>query len=195
MTEVKNTNREKPSPSFRGAEVQNVHEWKHEVDEIASTIAAKNLPQVLELMKKDDRLIGDAKRVEKLISEEVLDDTDTKLLAIGLFVLREKSPWHPIKSGLKVLKGGRQRMESAFEPSGWANCYDIAAIVRELAKMYGIEGKLHGKGLSHAHFETEDGKVSDPMYGWMRGGLFQTKEKFEAHKKEMGLLKRMGIKK
>ncbi len=172
-----------------------LEEWKCGVDEIASAIAAKNLSQVRELMKKDERLTGDADRVERLISEEVLDETDIKLLAIGLFVLREKSPWHPRKSGLKVLKGGKQRMESAFEPDGWANCYDIAAIVRELAKMYGIEGELHGKGLSHAHFETDDGKVSDPMYGWMRGGLFQTKRKFEDHKKEMGLLKRMGIKK
>lgn len=172
-----------------------LEEWKRGVDEIASAIAAKTLQRVRELMKKDERLTGDADRVERLISEELLDDTDVKLLAIGLFVLHEKSPWHPRKSGLKVLKGGRQRMESAFEPEGWANCYDIAAIVRELAKMYGIEGELHGKGLSHAHFETEDGKVSDPMYGWMRGGLFQTKEKFEAHKKEMGLLERMGIKK
>lgn len=172
-----------------------LEEWKRGVDEIVSTIVAKNLPQVRELMKKDGRLTGDADRVERLISEEVLDDTDIKLLAIGLFVLREKAPWHPRKSGMKVLKGGKQRMESAFEPDGWANCYDIAAIVRELAKMYGIEGELHGKGFSHAHFETADGKVSDPMYGWMRGGLFQTKEKFEVHKKEMGLLKRMGIKK
>lgn len=174
---------------------EKLDEWKRGVDQIASAIAAKNLAQVRGLMKKDERLMGDADTVERLISEEILDDTDIKLLAIGLFILREKSPWHGRKSGLKVLKGGKVRMESAFEPEGWANCYDIAAIVRELANMYGIEGELHGKGLSHAHFETEDGKVSDPMYGWRRGGLFQNKERFEAFKKEMGLLRRMGIKK
>lgn len=170
-------------------------EWKRCVDEIVSAITTENLPLIRELMKKGDRLTGDADTVEKLISEEVLDDNDIKLLAIGLFVLREKSPWNPSKSGLKILKGGKVRMESASEPDGRVNCYDIAAIVRELAKMYRIEGKLCGKGLSHAHFETNDGKVSDPMYGWRRGGLFQTKEKFQAHKKEMGLLRRMGIKK
>ena len=174
---------------------EKLEEWKRGVDEIASAIAAKNLVQVKSLMKKDERLMGDADTVEKLISEETIDDTDIKLLAIGLYILREKSPWHARKSGLKVFKGGKVRMESAFEPEGWANCYDIAAIVREMASMYGIEGKLHGKGLSHAHFETEDGKVSDPMYGWRRGGLFQNKERFETFKKEMGLFRRMGIKK
>lgn len=174
---------------------EKLDEWKRGADEIASAIAAKDLAQVRGLMKKDERLMGDAETVERLISEEILDDTDIKLLAIGLFILREKSPWHGRKSGLKVLKGGKVRMESAFEPEGWANCYDIAAIVRELANMYGIEGELHGKGLSHAHFETEDGKISDPMYGWRRGGLFQNKERFENFKKEMGLLRRMGIKK
>lgn len=171
--------------------------WKRGVDEFINAITARNLSQVRKLMDKDDRSTGDvdnADNIERLISEEVLEDTDIKLLAIGLFVLREKSPWNPKKAGLKVLKGGKTRMESAFEPEGWANCYDIAAIVLELAKMYGIAGKLHGKGFSHAYFETEDGKVSDPMYGWKRGGLFQTKEKFETYKKEMGLLRRMGIK-
>lgn len=174
---------------------EKLDEWNRGVDEIASAIADKNLAQVRGLMKKDERLMGDADTIERLISEEILDDADIKLLAIGLFILREKSPWDARKSGLKVLKGGKVRMEGAFEPEGWANCYDIAAIVRELANMYGIEGELHGKGLSHAHFETEDGKVSDPMYGWRRGGLFQNKERFEAFKKEMGLLRRMGIKK
>lgn len=174
---------------------EKLDEWKREVDKIASAIATKKLAQVRDLMKKGERLMGDADTVEKLISDENLDDTDIKLLAIGLFILREKSTWHARKSGLKVLKGGKVRMESAFEPEGWPNCYDIAAIVRELASMYGIEGELHGKGLSHAHFETEDGKVADPMYGWRRGGLFQNKEKFESFKKEMGLFRRMGIKK
>jgi hypothetical protein len=63
--------------------------------------------------------MGDADTVKKLISSEALDDTDIKLLAIGLFILREKSPWHARKAGLKVLKGGKIRMESAFEPEGW----------------------------------------------------------------------------
>lgn len=174
---------------------EKLDEWKLGVDEIVRAIAAKDLAKVINLMKKGEYLMGDADTVERLISEETLDDTDIKLLAIGLFILREKSPWNARKSGLKVLKGGKVKMESAFEPEGWANCYDVAAIVRELASMYGIEGELHGKGFSHAHFETEDGKVSDPMYGWKRGGLFQKKERFEAFKKDMGLLRRMGIKK
>ena len=174
---------------------EKLDEWKRGVDEIVSAIAAQNLLQIKNLMQKDQRVIGDADTVTRLISEEVLDDTDVRLLAIGLFVLREKSPWHKSKSRLKVMKGGKVRMESAFEPDGWSNCYDIAAIVRELAKMYGVEGAIRSEVLPHAYFETESGKVSDPMFGWKRGGLFQTKEKFEAHKKRMGWLRRTGMKK
>ncbi len=174
---------------------EKLDEWKRGADEIANAIAAKDFVKLKSLMTKDDRLMHDTDKVERLICEETLDDTDIKLLAVGLFILREKSPWRAGKSGLKVLKGGKVRMESAFEPEGWANCYDIAAIVRELASMYGIKGQLHVEVLPHAYFETEDGKVSDPMYGWKRGGLFQNKEMFEAFKKEMGLLRKIGLKK
>jgi len=174
---------------------EKLDEWKRSVDEIVAAISSKNLASVRKLTMRDGHYTGDPKAVEKVISGEELDDTDIKLLAIGLFVLREKAQWSPVKSGLKMLKGGKFRMESAFEPGSWPNCYDTSVIVNELAKMYGIEGSLHSKGLSHSHFETKEGKVSDPMYGWRRGGIFQTKEKFEKFKKDMGLLRRMGLRK
>jgi len=173
---------------------ETLDKWKAGVDELISLISEKNTDELQKLMSPKGYFPGDFETIKKIIQEENLDETDIKLLAIGLFVLREKSPWNFAKSGLKILKGGKVKMESAFDQNGWANCYDIAAIVCELARMYGIEGKLEGKGLSHAHFETKDGKISDPMYGWKRGGIFQTKEIFDKFKKDMGLLRRMGLK-
>lgn len=172
---------------------ETLEEWKRGVDEIIQVITNHDITEVRKLMKKGERETGDADSIAKLISEEHLDDIDIILLAIGLFILREKAPWHVRKSGLKVLKGGKIKMESIFDPDSWANCYDVVVIAGELANMYGINGEVIGKGFSHAHFETDDGKISDPMYGWQRGGLFQTKEKFKAFKKEMGLLRRMGL--
>ncbi|EKD94057.1 MAG: hypothetical protein ACD_28C00001G0007 [uncultured bacterium] len=174
---------------------EKVEEWMHGVNEFIHAIRTKDKEKVRALMTKGDRIAGDTDVVEWMLEEEALDESDTTLLAIGLFVLHEKSAWSASKSRLKVLKGGKVRMESAFEPEGYPNCYDIVAIVGELAGRYGIEGTIKGKGLSHAHFETAEGKISDPLYGWKRGGLFQTKQKFEAFKKEMGVLRRMGIKK
>lgn len=167
--------------------------WKRSIDEFVETIKNKDSERLSELMKNGERFTGNPQEIYELINSEEMDETDVTLLAIGLFILREKSPWNARKAGMKVLKGGKYNMESFFEKDGWANCYDMAVSVKELAKMYGIQGEVHGKGISHAHFESEEGKVSDPMYGWKRGGLFQSKDKFEKFKKDMGFLRRLGI--
>lgn len=172
-----------------------INQWKAGVDEFVAAITTKDGPKLKELMQNNGREIGDVYAVHDMITDEHLDDIDIKLLAIGLFVLREKSPWSLTRTRLKVLLGGNIKMESTFDPDGCANCYDVAAVVKELAKTYGIEGNLHGKHWEHAHFETVDGKVSDPMYGYKRGGLFQTREKFEDFKKNMAYAKRKSKKK
>jgi len=167
--------------------------WKKSIDELVEAIRNMDADRISQLMQKDGRYTGDPEAIYELINTEQFDETDMTLLAIGLFILREKSPWNARKAGMKVLKGGKYNMESFFTEDGWANCYDISVSVKEFAKMYGIQGEVHGKGISHAHFETKEGKISDPMYGWKRGGIFQSKKQFEKFKKDMGFLRRLGL--
>lgn len=172
-----------------------LEEWKGGVDEFIKVIREKDIDKLYELMRKGDEEKGDYRETVRLIAHEKLDDRDIILLSIGLFILRHKGPWDRTKTGIKTLVGGKMPMESVFESEGWPNCYDVSAVSRELAKMYDIEGEIKVGRLPHAHFETNDRKVLDCMYGWQRGGLFQTREQYDKFKKDLGPLGKLGLKK
>ncbi len=170
---------------------ENLENWKREIDGMIKLIKEKNVEAIIELMSKRGRSKGDLFTVRKIIEEEILDETDIILFAIGLFVLREKSPWKPIASRLKLLRGGDHKMESFFTRDGDTNCYDTTITVKTLAKLYGIEGDLEGKWIFHSFFATKDGRVSDPMYGWRRAGLFHSREEHARYIQE--IRKREGL--
>lgn len=159
--------------------------WKQEIDGIIAMIRTRDITGILESMNKNGRKKGDHREIQRILEEEKLDETDIILFAIGLFLLKEKSPWKPIEARLKLLKGGDHKMEDFFTPNGKANCYDISATVKELAKLYGIEGNLEGKWIFHSFFATTDGRVSDPMYGWRRAGLFHSQEEHAQYIQEI----------
>lgn len=176
---------------------ENLEKWKREIDQIVEMIKAKNVMAVLGIMNKNGRQKGDPETIKKIIEEEILDETEIILFAIGLFLLREKSPWRPVASRLKLLKGGNINMESFFERNGNANCYDTTIAVKTLAQLYGIEGDLRGKWILHSFFETKDEKISDVMYGWRRAGIFHSAKDHDEYikqdKGEKGLVSRAKI--
>lgn len=159
-------------------------EWKREIDRLIAAIKLQEIPRLLTLMMNDGRRKGDHVALAQLLSEETMDETDIVLLAIGLFALREKSPWQPVMTRLKLLKGGDFPMESFFTKGGMANCYDINVFVKTMAAQYGITGEVDGEWIKHSKFSTPDGKVSDVLYAWKRGGLFQNVEKYRVFDKQ-----------
>lgn len=167
-------------------DTEKIGEWKAQIDKLIQTIKDKNILYLCTLMMKNGRRKGNHEALVNMLQYEKMDEQDVILWAIGLFALREKSTWNPIKTRMKLLKGGDIPMESFFTKDGRANCYDIAVFVKTMAAEYGIHGDVVGKWIRHAKFITAQGKVSDPLKGYKRGGLFQSAGMYKRFLEEEG---------
>jgi hypothetical protein len=175
---------------------ETLENWKAEIDSILQDIregletgefsAMTEWHRMAEDQAGEDRRVGNPETVRRILKEEILDEDDEVLLAIGLFILRHKSSWNRYRASIKVLLGGHFPLDEILSEKGWTHCYDSAIIARELATMYGVKGEVRGRLAQHAYFETWHGKVCDPMLGWRRAGLFQSKERFRIYRKKLG---------
>ncbi len=160
-------------------EGESLRAWLKEIDGIYGSLRARDLPALKGLMSRErsQRYLGD---INSVLSQP-LDETDRRLLAIGLFFLKHKPAYRGrFKGYSKLLVGGTFTMESSFYENGDPNCIDSAYLFKELAGRYGIRGSVRGVSLRpypprHKYFVTNDGRVLDVMVkpGIKRLGLFR----------------------
>lgn len=154
--------------------------YKKAIDPIITALKSKRKNSIRSFIKKGEIEKIDLDCLMRILDKESPDDQDLTLLGIGIYILREKSPWKGLlDAGLKVLKGGTFSIESFFTEKGNANCIDISTAVKTLAQIYGIESKVEIDKLGHAHMVTNTGKTMDLLRGHFRVGLFQTREKYD----------------
>ena len=177
----------KPEPA-------NMEKWKKAVDEIISAIKADDPGKLGELLKKrDGKYFADANVILEHVKTEKYDEHSTILTAIGLFVLREKSAWGHGSIRLKVLAGGRVKMEDLLTAEGRTNCIDAAAIEKEIAAQYGISGEVKKINPPHGYFLSDHGKVLDSFFGARHGGVYETEADYKKFVDAMPLKDKLGI--
>jgi len=169
---------------------ESIEEWTREIDETISEIKAGNIDNIMK--KKSGKHIGNPAKIHEMIEAEQFDDTDIKLLAIGIFILKNKSPWGKGNIRTKVLKGEDVRMEELLTEEGRTNCIDGAAVAKELAAHYGITGQVKTT-LLHGFFQADEGQVLDTFYGHARGGVFKTHKQYKEFVRKMDFRDRFGV--
>lgn len=169
-----------------GAKEETYRNWMQEVDDFFNAMTNNDIETVLRMIKLD----GKKPRQDHLqkirtflnFPDRQLSESDTRLMAIGLFVLGKKAPWKRLPNIGKLLIGGTMRMEKIFSQKGRTNCKDVCLLVKELASFYGIEGRIIGlEKLDHSYFETSNGRILDPAYGRTRAGFFEDRSDFLTH--------------
>jgi hypothetical protein len=195
-----------------------VAEWKKEVDQFSQAIRDKDMSALSELMKRKNPspdqhpMSGDPSIIMHRVNEDNLDENGVRLLAISLFVLREKPAWNPKKAIFKVLRGQQMdfsNLQTAKDEGETMHCWDVAAWVKELAAEYGIDGEIKTnepmepgsrlndltRPIQHAYFATEDHRVVDPMHGWEHGGYYKDERTYTAAYKAYSRAEQVGLKK
>jgi len=178
----------KPAP-------ESLAKWKIEVDAIIKAIKANDLGKFgNQLKKRDGRYCANPQLIINHIQTENYDEHSIVLTAIGLFILREKSGWGKGPTRLKVLAGGRVKMEDLLTAEGYTNCIDAAAIAREIATLYGINGEIK-KIINppHGYFLSDQGKVLDSFYGNRHGGVFKTFSDYKKFTNNLPFKDKFGI--
>lgn len=170
--------------------LEKLAKWKQEIDDSIHKIKSGDLEELMK--KKNGKYIGNPADIKSMIETEKFSEKDIILLAIGFFILKNKSPWGQGNIRTKVLKGGEVDMEELLTEEGRTNCIDGAVIAKELASHYGISGQVK-TSLLHGFFQTDEGQVLDAFYGHARGGVFTTVKQYNEFVKKMAIRDRFGI--
>lgn len=169
--------------------------WKTEIDKTLDVLKNGEVEGLAELvMRNNGSYFADVNSLKKMLKENSFSAEDLTLLAISLFLLRHKSPWGKGNIRTKVLAGETVKMEDLLTEEGRTNCFDGAVIVRELARLYGIDGDVRvSTPFLHGFFESKNGKVVDSFYGWKVFGLFKTRKEFDEYLERMSLSDKLGL--
>jgi hypothetical protein len=168
----------------------NIEAWKGEISQILSALQGGDFEEICEAVVRGGTKESSAVKFTfdlQDVLKEVLSEQSKTLMAIGLWYIKEKGPWHgraigELIAGMKLLIGGNHAPESflgkdAQQPS----CLDASIIIGEMAREFGISGAVYKLGspkLTHRFWMSDDGEVLDAMWGWARGGIFKSKEDF-----------------
>ena len=138
-------------------------------------------------MTRDKKIRGDLETVMAMLGTENLSEQNLTLVAIGLWVLREKSRWKgSLRTGMKMFAGGKYSLSSFLQKEGNANCLDTCILFNELAKRFGIAGDIYvadNNRFRHRIWKAQSGETVDLSYAWKRGGFFKNEADFTEYVK------------
>lgn len=162
--------------------------WQREIEEMKSTLMSNDKSSVKALMSRDEKIRGDLENVMTMLENENLNERDLTLVAIGLWLLREKSRWKgALYAGLKMIKGGKFTLSSFLQKEGNATCLDTCILFNELAKRFGINGNIYvtdNHRFGHRIWKAGSGETVDISYAWRRGGFFKNETTFSEYVKK-----------
>lgn len=172
--------------------------WKRQIEEIRDALQAFDRENMGNLLKRNNKVRGDLDVIEGILTNEALQPDDYTLLAIGLWIFREKARWPgDLVAGMKVLWGGEFSVGHYREKGGNPTCIDIAVLVDTMTKEFGINGHIYrfGKnGLNHRVWENADHtRMMDVLWAWPRGGFITSQKQYEAVIRGMPFLSNMHI--
>lgn len=167
---------------------EKMSEWSTLVNEILVVISADDFDdkKLYELLvdKKDqlrDSIAEAMPAVIKKIESRDLDKDDKILLAIGLWIARDRGSWQAIRSVAKLIFGSEYKIEEVLDKSGAPNCIDTSVLEKAMAAKFGITGQVISKNnrkLDHHWFQTDSGKILDIWWGNKAGLLFKDEDDF-----------------
>ncbi len=164
---------------------ESIEKWKKQIELVRDAVSTGSSTEIAQAMQSADSthiaMRSNIDFLEKL-DRSSMHDSDFTLIAIGLWVLREKSVWKGnLRAGKKLFAGGNYSMESFVDRNGNATCLDLCLLINELTKAFKIDGgiyKFGGLRFNHRFWMADRSQVLDPMHAWQRSGFFKTVEEF-----------------
>ncbi|MCR4326824.1 MAG: hypothetical protein NUV52_04175 [Candidatus Roizmanbacteria bacterium] len=159
--------------------------WMREVDNLRTIFTEDFHPEKLEQYLRGIQRHHSIKvhplhiqrSIEEMKQRDTFDDESAQLLSIGCYVLHKKPGWRKIKASARVFTGGDYFMET-FPFQDTINCIDLAVWMRVLADQYDIRGGLISTW-DHTHYQSDTGKVLDPMSKPNTAGFFPNPWEYE----------------
>lgn len=165
-----------------------IAKWIEQIQEIHAALVRGDEESLMELMQ-GTKYEKNVSTVSALLETENLDEEDKKLLALGLWLLKDMKKWQEGQVRKKVLLGGKFSVGAHLESQNGFNCIDSSVLIDRVAPELGITGSVKKARIknpySHRYYETDSGKILDVWWGYQRGGLFQRRDDFEKRREEV----------
>jgi len=161
--------------------------WMEEVEPLRNLFSRqyspKNLEEYLLKIHKHSFLHVDPQKITHLIFNLQrwgnFNEESTTLLAIGSYILHKKPRWKKVQASMRVIAGGDYYLET-FPTEETINCIDVAAWIRVLADGYRLKGDIVTTW-DHSHYQTDSGRVLDPMTRPDTAGFFPNISQYEQY--------------
>src|SRR4030067_40291 len=140
--------------------------WKAEIDEIIGFLKEGKLDALRNSLPENRRLYADL-LYNFFNSKE--EGEDLILRVLGFFFFKNRPPYlGKMRGTIKLLLGGRYRLDSIFDANGNPTCVDSSCLFLKLASEYGISGKIKSTSKRlypprHYYFMADYGPVLDVM--------------------------------